>query len=846
MLSRFIASRLAASSLRSKVALASAAPLVLVVLLGIVSALSLTSVRESSDQVKHSYRVIARARQTAKLIVEVETGQRGYLLTGSDEFLQPYRKASESLGRTLAELQQTVRGDWVQVQRLLRLKGLMREWQTDVGEPEIALRRRLSAPADSDKGAPQRAMDEVGELLKARWGANLMADMQSILEEFLAEEQVRLRERENREAWLVRRTWGIVIGGAVGTFVMTLLGSMMIAKRITRPVGRLLASTKAVASGDLDQPLVIRGSDELAELTEHFNAMLASLRRSREGAAERDWLRSGHQALAECLRGDHDLDELGRRLLGFFALHLDVQVGAFYIGDDEGVQRLISTRSPGRCKYLVEEFRPGEGVVGEAVAEHKIVRLRGVPDDYIEMPPGLGEQPPRNIVVVPITIDDRVIGVLELAWARELGESEMAFLEEAREGVAVAIRSAQARHRVNHLLVELRQANEHKSIFVANMSHEVRTPLSGVVGMLHLLEATGLSSEQRGYVESASSASTSLLHILNDILDFSKVESGKLEIEAIPFHLGQVLKEASNLLRLNAEEKGLNFEVVFDGAVPWLSGDPGRLRQIILNLAGNAIKFTSNGTVRIDVRTTEWRDGCAALHVAVSDTGIGIPEARLDLLFEEFSQADNSTSRLYGGTGLGLAICKSLVELMNGRIGASSRVGEGSTFWIEVTLPITDEMSPCHDAMDDGDDVSKLCGRVLVAEDNEINKRIAMAYVQNLGCEVDAASNGIEVMDKVGVGRYDLILMDCQMPEMDGYAATAAIRAAEAGGDRTPIIALTAHAMKGDRERCLDAGMDDYLTKPLDRQALRNALARWLDSGLRVGGEAPSHQEDAE
>jgi len=829
MRSRLTIPRLAGLSLRTKVALASAAPLTLVVVLGLVSALSLSSVRESSEQVRSSHELIARGREVAKLIVDLQTAQRGYLITGYDEFLWPYCEANGDVAGRISELKQAVGEHAGQVERLEELEKMLDDWRADVGEPAIELRRSIADAVRAGGGAKREAMEEVGALLRTGAGAALMNEMQSILDDLIEHEQGRLRQRQERAEWLVYRTWGIVIGGAIGTFLVTLLGSLMIAKRITRPVGRLLATTKAVAGGDLDQQLVIHGSDELAELSEHFNAMLASLRGAREEAADRDWLKSGHQALAECLRGDQELDDLGHKILGFLALQLDVQVGAFYVAGDEGRLHLMATRAPGRCKYLVEEFRPGEGVVGAAVAQNKIVRLVNVPRDYIETPPGVAEQKLRNIAVTPIVLDGRLLGMLELAWVREIGEHEIVFLEQAREGIAVAIQSAQSRQRVNQLLVELRQANEHKSIFLANMSHEVRTPLSGVVGMLQLLEGTELDHQQRSYAESAASASMSLLHIINDILDFSKVESGKLAIEAIPFHLGQLLGESSNLLRLQAEEKGLTFEVVYDGANPWLCGDPGRLRQIVLNLAGNAIKFTSRGSVRIDVRATGHSDDEVNLHVAVSDTGIGVPPDRVDRLFEEFAQADNSTSRVYGGTGLGLAICRSLVELMGGRIGASSRLGEGSTFWFEVTLPVADEVRVPGDVGLLGDGESELHGRVLVAEDNEINKRIATAYVQHLGCEVDTAVNGSEVINKLQSESYDLILMDCQMPVMDGYATTAAIRVAEADGRRrTPIIALTAHAMKGDRERCLEAGMDDYLTKPLDREALRSALSRWL------------------
>lgn len=607
--------------------------------------------------------------------------------------------------------------------------------------------------------------------------------------------------------------------------IIILLLNFFLFKAIINPLNKLRHGMNRVAEGNLGEIVSLPWRDEIGNMGTTFNDMSTKLRQNSEVIEQHrlhleELVRERTEKLIAANELAEDAREKQREQLELLRIVMETIPNPMYYKDIDG--QYVG------CNLAFEEFigTPRAEIIGRTVYDFA---PNDFADQYTSYDRELFAHPGKQSHILPVVRMDNDV--------RQVSFNKATITDENGQAVGlVGIMSDitdQVRAREQAEL-----ASRAKSQFLANMSHEIRTPMNGVIGMTTLLLDTDLDEQQRDFVETIRTSGDSLLYVINDILDYSKIEAGKLILQHEDFDLLKMLEDCVNILKLRAQEKSLQLICKPHQDLPaWVISDRGRIQQILLNLAGNAIKFTPEGSVTITVEQLQEMGEEVTLRFTVSDTGIGIAAEHQHLLFESFSQVDGSHTRRFGGTGLGLAISRQLVELLGGEIGVKSEEGKGSEFSFTLNLRLAAQCTVREKLPSSVSGSGNFLRKILLVEDNSINMQVTIGILNKLGYfYIDTATNGEEALRALSIHAYDLVLMDLSMPELDGFETTRLLRLPEtdAVNHSIPVIALTAHAMRGDQERCLEVGMNGYLSKPLEPLALERVLADVWQAGATV------------
>ena len=766
---------------------------------------TLQRTQETKDQANHIQDVRNALNAYAQDFVDAETGQRGYLLTHQESYLTILNNALAHHPDNFRRLNDLVQNRAVR-EKLNQAAGIFDQKLIELSQT-IQLTKtgnRDAALAIVLEGRGQRYTDEfrqaIGEI--------------EVIETAL----LKSRQAEAYEQY--QRVFAIVVGGGIIALALIIVGVQKIASQIGNSLDELIKGISTISEGNLDRRIDLGAKDEFAAVGNAFNSMA---KRLAESNLERDLVND-----ELCRHRDH-LEELVAVATAEVTAIIRTAVNGIVTIDSNGMIRTFNPAAERLFGYTSQE------VIGKNVSMLMESDTAAQHDGYLEQFARTGLS--------------KMIGIgREVRALRKNGSVFPAQLEVGHAEVS----------KTNHFYVgfisdvteqkkiqdSLRRAKEEaeagaraKSTFIANMSHEIRTPMNAIIGFTGiLLQDDQLSARSADHAQIVLRSAKALLGIINDILDISKLESGKVSLEAVAFHLPNALTDALQLVNQQAADRGVKIVLEYHGDLPLrCTGDPMRLRQILLNLVGNSIKFTENGSIVITVRPWTEAGHDNMLQFSVADTGIGMTPEQIDNVFEPFSQADSSTTRRFGGTGLGAVISKQLVEQMGGAIWVTSVFGQGSTFNFTACLPGASEMNDC--LFEDGNSIAAgyiypRTFHILLAEDSEINAALAMLRLKQQGHQVELCANGMEAVAAFKAEHFDLILMDVMMSVMDGLDATRKIRELEKSGNRRiPIIALTASVMRHEAEQCIEAGMDSVHAKPIEFSELFAAMEAIVPAG---------------
>ncbi|MFO0741920.1 MAG: HAMP domain-containing protein [Labilithrix sp.] len=675
------------------------------------------------------------------------------------------------------------------------------------------------------------------------------------------------------------------VPGAAGTWRDLTDNVNQLAGNLTSQVRAIAEVSTAVAKGDLTRSIAVEAQGEVAALKDNINQMIGNLKDTTHKNQEQDWLKTNLARFSSLMQGQRNIVSVAQLIMSELTPLVDAQHGAFYMLDESTggpLLNLIASYGFGGRKSLNTSYKVRESLIGQCAFEKKRILVVDVPHDFIYISTGMGEAPPRSVVVLPVLFEGDVKAVIELATFRRFDANHLTFLDQLMDSVGVILNMISSSMRTDELLQQLKKSNaeleaqaaelndkakllevknsevelasrsleekaeqlqlisKYKSEFLANMSHELRTPLNSLLILSKMLAENpggNLTPEQVKFAQTVYTSGNDLLSLINEILDLSKVEAGKMPIDPRQVPIVETQDYLEQTFRHVADQKGIHFEVKLDPATPkTLFTDVNRLQQILKNLLSNAFKFTSKGSVTMALKPGT-REGGGTVRFIVTDTGIGIPIEKQKLIFEAFQQADGTTSRKYGGTGLGLTISREIARLLGGSIEVVSVPDQGSTFTLELPAQYagaevapdgaTAETEPTREVPPLPKDADFAGTKVLLVDDDIRNIFAIKSALEARGIEVLHAENGKKALELLNAEpNVSLILMDTMMPEMDGLQATRAIRDI-LQFQTLPIISLTAKAMKGDREKALEAGASDYVTKPVDPEHLLSVIYMW-------------------
>jgi PAS domain S-box-containing protein len=749
---------------------------------GLISFRSIGTLSENERKVAHTHELLGRLTEALSIVQDAETGQRGYILTGQEQSLLPYHSALLRIGDVFDELEELVEDNPRQLERLRRLRRLAEE-KLEFVALAIALRSR-----------PGTGFEDAVRMVQSQRGEAKMNEIRDLTATMRAEESALLEQRAEQSHASAGNAF-VVLPVVTGASVL-LLGLLTTLSWRELEERRRVAANLQEAKEKLEERVRVRTAELYGEVRDRAHA-----------EEEARYSEQRYRTLVETTTaivwntppsGEFETEQPGWS--AFTGQSFDQLRGWGWLDAVHPADRVataqawVSAVSEGKAYQVEHRLRRHDGV-------YRRMSVRGVP---LHRTQGT----PREWIGVHADVD-----------AQHQAETALREAKNAAEA-----------------------ANQAKSDFLANISHEIRTPMNGILGMAELLLDTPMAEEQLDHVAIVKTSAEALLVIINDLLDFSKIEAGKLELDPQPFELRDCIAETVKLFDVRAGDKGLTLSCRLAADLPSRAvGDSGRLRQILVNLLGNALKFTAQGEVGVTVGIERQSEHDFHLVGAVRDTGVGIPPDKLRSIFEPFTQADGSVTRRYGGTGLGLSISVRLIELMGGRIWVESALGGGSTFHFTAHLghAAADVVAAAQPAAEKVQVLNESAAPtrpldILVAEDIPINQAVIRRMLEKQGHAVTLVGDGKQAVAAARGRNFDIILMDVQMPDMGGLEATTAIRTDENGRPSVPIIALTAHALPEDRHRCLAAGMDGYLTKPIQADELWEVIGRLSEAEIHA------------